>query len=88
MQNGKILCVHGLEELILLKCPRASLVAQLLRIHLQCRRPGFNPSVGKILWRRKKSLYPLQYSGQENWSQRAGYDMPANLENTAVAIEY
>ena len=27
---------------------RASLVAQLLRIHLQCGRPGFHPWVGKI----------------------------------------
>ena len=30
IQNGKI-CVHGLEEFILLKCPRASLVAQLVK---------------------------------------------------------
>ena len=30
----------------------ASVVAQLVRIHLQCRRPGFNPWVGKIPWRR------------------------------------
>ena len=31
MQNGKILRIHGLEEFILLKCPRASLVAQLVK---------------------------------------------------------
>ena len=30
-----------------------------LRIHLQCRRPGFDPWVGKIPWR-------LQYSDLEN----------------------
>ena len=30
----------------------------------QCWRPGFNPWVGKIPWRRKG--YPLQYSGVEN----------------------
>ena len=42
----------------------ASLVAQLIRICLQCERPGFDPWVGKILWRRKG--YPLQYSGLEN----------------------
>ena len=34
-----------------------------LRICLQCRRPGFNPWVGKIPWRREG--YPLQNSGLE-----------------------
>ena len=34
------------------------------RIHLQCRRPGFDPWVGKIPWRRQG--YPLQYSGLDN----------------------
>ena len=33
------------------------------RICLQCRRPWFDPWVGKIPWRRKG--YPLQYSGLE-----------------------
>ena len=34
------------------------------RVHLQCRRPGFDPWVGKIPWKRKP--YPLQYPGLEN----------------------
>ena len=34
------------------------------RICLQCRRPGFSPRVGKILWRRYGN--PLQYSLLEN----------------------
>ena len=38
----------------------ASLVAQLVKIHLQCRRPWFDSWVGKIPWRRIG--YPLQYS--------------------------
>ena len=42
----------------------ASLVAQLVRIHLQCGRPRFNPWVGKIPGEGKG--YPLQYSGLEN----------------------
>ena len=29
-----------------------SLVAQMVKNHLQCRRLGFNPWVGKIPWRR------------------------------------
>ena len=36
------------------------------RIHLQCRRPGFNPWVGKIPWRRER--LPNQYSGLENFT--------------------
>ena len=43
---------------------RASLVAQLERICLQCGRPGFNPWVGKIPWGREQ--LPLQYFGLEN----------------------
>ena len=34
------------------------------RIHLQCGRPGFNPWVGKIPWRRKRLL--KQYSSLQN----------------------
>ena len=44
----------------------ASLVAQLeKKIHLQCGRPGLDPWVGKIPWR-KERLPPLQYSDLEN----------------------
>ena len=39
-------------------------VAQLVKICLQCRRPGYNPWVGKIPWRRER--YSLQYSGLQN----------------------
>ena len=46
----------------------ASLVAQAERIHLQCRRPGFDPWVGKIPWRRERLLTPVflpkQFHGQ------------------------
>ena len=38
---------------------RASLVAQLVRIHLQRRRPRFDPWVGKIPWRRKRQPTPV-----------------------------
>ena len=42
-----------------------SLVAQLInRIHLQCRRPGFDPWVGKIPWRREKLLTPVFWPGE------------------------
>ena len=37
----------------------ASLVAQLERIYLQCRRPWFDPWVGRILWRRDRLPTPV-----------------------------
>ena len=42
----------------------ASLIAQLVRICLQCRRPGFDPGLGRSSGEGKG--YPLQYSGLEN----------------------
>ena len=42
----------------------ASLMAQLVRIHLQCRRPGFDPWVGQ--YSGEGNGYLLQYSGLEN----------------------
>ena len=50
---------------------RASLLAQRLRIHLQCRRPRFSPWLRKIPWRRKWN--PLQYSCLENPTNRGGW---------------
>ena len=35
-----------------------------LRIHLQCRRPGFNPRVGKIPWRRERLPTTLFWPGE------------------------
>ena len=40
-------------------------------ICLQCRRPGFNPWVGKILWKRK--WQPSQYSCLENPMDRGAW---------------
>ena len=38
------------------------------RVHLQCRRPGFNPWVEKILWRKKWQptpvFLPAEFHGQ------------------------
>ena len=52
----------------------ASLMAELERICLQCRRPGFNPWVGKIPWRRERLPTPVFLPG-ESHEQRslAGY---------------
>ncbi|XP_060262862.1 galectin-8 isoform X4 [Ovis aries] len=43
-----------------INCPSwASLIAQLVRLHLQCRRPWFNSWVGKIHWRRDRLPTPV-----------------------------
>ena len=39
--------------------PKASLIAQLVRICLQCRRPWFDSWVGKIRWRRDRLPTPV-----------------------------
>jgi len=48
------------------------------RIHLQCRRPGFDPWVGKIPWRRERLptpvFWPGEFHGQSMGSQRVGHD--------------
>ena len=42
----------------------APLVAQLVKNHLQCRRPGFDPWVGKIPWRRERLPTPIFWPGE------------------------
>ena len=45
-----------------------------LRIHLQCERPGFDPWVGKIPWRRKWQLTPVFLPGESHGQRSlAGY---------------
>ena len=43
-----------------------------LRICLQCRRPGFNPQVGKIPWRRAWPPTPLFLPGESPWTEKPG----------------
>ena len=55
-------------------CRWASLVAQMVEHLLRCRRPRFNPWVGKILWRREwqptSVFLPGEFRGQRSL---AGY---------------
>ena len=44
----------------------ASLVARQYRISLQCQRPGFDPWVGNIPWRRKWQLTPVFLPGESH----------------------
>ena len=72
---------HKLYDSIHLQCPeqvniqrqklnywlvRTSLVAQTVSVCLQCGRPGFDPWVGKILWRRKWQPTPVLLPGKSN----------------------
>ena len=43
-----------------------SLVAQMVKICLQCGRPGFDPWVGKILWRRAWQPTPVFLPGESH----------------------
>ena len=54
--------------------PQVNLVVPTVRTHLQCRRPEFDPWVGKILWRRAWQPTPVFLLG-ESHGQRclAGY---------------
>ena len=49
----------------------ASLIAQLVKICLQCRRPGFYPWIGKIPWEGNGN--PLQYSCLEKFIDRRAW---------------
>ena len=55
-----------------LQYPWASLVAQMVKNHLQCRRPGFNPWVGKIPWRRAWQPIPIFLPGEFPWLEEPG----------------
>ena len=60
----------------------ASLVAQRLSVCLQCRRPGFDPWVRSILWRRKWQPTPVLLPG-ESHGQRSlvGYSPQGRKES-------
>ena len=50
----------------------ASLVAQMVRIHLQCRRPGIDPWVGKIPWRTTCQSILVFLPGESSWTEEPG----------------
>ena len=62
--------------------PFASLVAQRIKHFLYCRRPGFDPCVGKIPWRRKWQSIPVFLPGQSH-EQRSlmGYNPYSDKES-------
>ena len=63
------------------------LVAQWYRVCLQCRRPRFNPWVGKIPWRREWPSTPV-FLPEEFHGRRslAGYSPWGSKESDAITI--
>ena len=73
----------------------ASLVAQL-RIWLQCGRPGFNPWIGKIPWRREWQSTPVflpgEFHGQRSLADYSPWgheesDMTKRLTHTLQRLQ-
>ena len=50
----------------------ASLVAQMQRICLKCGRPGLEPRVGTIPWRRVWQSTPIFLAGESPWTEEPG----------------
>ena len=88
------------------KSSRASLAPQTvdwesfckLRIHLQCRRPGFDPWIAKISWRRAWQPTPVFLPGESPWmeepgglqsvgSQRVGHDWVTKRSTTQEVLK-
>ena len=57
-----------------LQYSRASLVTQLVKNLLQCGRPGFDPRVGKIPWRRERLptpvFWPAEFHAHSPWGHK------------------
>ena len=55
---------------LIILCPlllfRTSLVAQTVKNPPECRRPGFDPWVGKIPWRRERLPIPILWPGESH----------------------
>ena len=50
----------------------ASLVVQTVSVCLQCERPGFDPWIGKIPWRRKWQPTPVLLALKIPWTEELG----------------
>ena len=70
--------------------PWASLVAQL-EIHQQCRRPGFDPWVEKIPWRRERLPTPVFWPGEFHglyrpWGRKESDTIERLSQSTIILI--
>ena len=63
-------CIYSVFRFIFLYRPLQSI--EQSSSCLQCRRPGFNPWAGKILWRREWQSTPVLLTGEFNFFSRCG----------------
>ena len=56
------------------------------RMYLQCRRPGFNPRVGKIPWRRAWQPTPVFLPGESPWTEEPGGLQPMGSQRVAQSM--
>ena len=72
---------------------RASLVSQLVKnAVLECRRPGFDPWVGKIPWRRERLPTPVFWPGEfpglySPWGHRVRHDWATSTFSLFLIID-
>ena len=64
----------------------ASLVAQLVKICLQCERPGFDPWVGKIPWRRERLPTPVFWPGEFHGLYSPGGHKESDMTGTFTSL--
>ena len=55
-----------------LKSKWVSLVTQMVKIPLECGRPGFDPWVGNLPWRRARQPTPIFLPGESSWTEEPG----------------
>ena len=92
LDSRKLLSLKGFKKSYLISS--ASLVAQTVSVCLQCGRPGLDPWVGKIPWRRKWQptpvLLPGKFCGLRNlvgyspWGHRVGPDWVTSVTHSAA----
>ena len=73
-----------------------SLVAQIVKNLPACRKPGFNPLVGRIPWKRKwqstPAFLPGEFHGQRSlmghssWNHRVGHDWVTNTFTLSLSM--
>ena len=60
-----------------------------LRVHLQCGRPGFDPWVGKIPWRKAWQPTPVFLPGESPWTEDPGglQSMGSQIRGVALMVK-
>ena len=63
-------------------------MAQVIKNHLQCGRPGFDPWVGEIPWRREKLPTPVFWPGEVHGLSPRGCKESDATERLSLSFQY